>query len=60
MSNKFYEHYFTINETTEAQNKAEYTKMGLWFFMMYFDGWISFILNQNNNNALILDHYVNH
>ena len=29
MSNKFYEHYFTINETTEAQNKAEYTKMGL-------------------------------
>ena len=54
-SNKFYKSYF-IQDKGNSKNKAESRKIGLWFFTMYFDGWISFILSQNANHALISDH----
>ena len=37
------------DKRNSKENKAEYRKMGLWFFMMYFDCWISVILSQNAN-----------
>ena len=38
------------------QTKKTWLWLGLWFFIVYFDDWISFILSQNANHAVILDH----
>ena len=40
----------------KLENNAESKKMGLQFFMMYFDSWISFILSHNTNCALIINY----
>ena len=47
--------FFTQQTKKTLKNKTESRKMGLWFFMVYFDDWISFILSQNANHAVNLD-----
>ena len=48
--------FHTQRNKGNLKNKAESKKMGLRFFKMYFDGRIFFILNQNANRTLILNH----
>ena len=40
----------------KLKNETESKKTRLQFFTMYFDGWISFMLSQNANCVLILNH----
>ena len=53
---KFINLSYTEQDERNSKNKAESRKMGLQFFKMYFDSWISVILSQNVNHGLILDH----
>ena len=53
---KFINLSYTEQDERNSKNKAESRKMGLQFFKMYFDSWISVILSQNVNYGLILDH----
>ena len=39
--------FHTQQDKGNLKNKVESKEMGLRFFTMYFDGWISFILSQN-------------